>query len=171
MEADLTPWVSIMLECKIFESYQSIVAPNESVQTNRMDKTELNKNGRAKFNLKTSVRSPQSFLLSKPLNMPQPIRSSYSSLKGETANFIALQKRYMKAFLVAYYRYSEQISLIQGVTSEQSKQGHQTWSIRNTAMYLVDSDFDTEDEAFGDDIEEVISSSHAASDHVDCNED
>ena len=31
------------------------------------------------------------------------------------------------------------------------------WSIRNTAMYLVDSDFDTEDEAYADDIEEVIS--------------
>ena len=30
-------------------------------------------------------------------------------------------------------------------------------------MYLVDSDFDTEDEAFGDDIEEVISN-HAFSD-------
>ena len=37
------------------------------------------------------------------------------------------------------------------------------WSVRNTAMYLVDSDFDTEDEAFGDDIEEVISN-HAFSD-------
>ena len=31
------------------------------------------------------------------------------------------------------------------------------WSFRNTAMYLVDSDFDTEDEAYADDIEEVIS--------------
>lgn len=30
------------------------------------------------------------------------------------------------------------------------------------AMYLVDSDFDTEDEEFADDIEEVISN------HVDC---
>ena len=31
MEADLTCWVNIMLECEVFESYQSIVAPNESV--------------------------------------------------------------------------------------------------------------------------------------------
>jgi len=31
MEADLTCWVSILLECEIFESYQSIVAPNEQV--------------------------------------------------------------------------------------------------------------------------------------------
>ena len=31
MEAALTCWVNIMLECEVFESYQSIVAPNESV--------------------------------------------------------------------------------------------------------------------------------------------
>ena len=35
MESDLTCWVGIMLECEVFESYQSIVAPNESVATNR----------------------------------------------------------------------------------------------------------------------------------------
>jgi len=42
--------------------------------------------------------------------------------------------------------------------------GSGPWSIRNTAMYLVDSDFDTEDEAYGDDIEEVISSHDEAGD-------
>ena len=38
MEADLTGWVSLLLECEIFESYQSIVAPNEAVSTNRNSK-------------------------------------------------------------------------------------------------------------------------------------
>jgi len=33
----------------------------------------------------------------------------------------------------------------------------QTWSLRNNGMYLVDSDFDTEQEAETEDIEEVIS--------------
>lgn len=92
-------------------------------------------------------------------------------MKGETANFIALQKRYMKGFLGVYYRYNDQVSLIHNATAlEDSVSGgrstnpHHQWSIRNTAMYLVDSDFDTEDEAFGDDIEEVISSGHGGSD-------
>ena len=31
MESDLTCWVNIMLQCQIFESYQSIVTPNESM--------------------------------------------------------------------------------------------------------------------------------------------
>ena len=31
MESDLTCWVNIMLQCQIFESYQSIVTPNESL--------------------------------------------------------------------------------------------------------------------------------------------
>ena len=75
------------------------------------------------------------------------------------ANFIALQKRYIKVFLAVYYRFNDQISFIPGVNSfeKQGLRGAQPWSIRNTAMYLVDSDFDTEDEAYADDLEEVIS--------------
>lgn len=93
-------------------------------------------------------------------------------LKGESANFIALQKRYIKSFLAAYYRFNDQISMIPGASTSQadnhnnmmlgSGSNPKQWSIRNTAMYLVDSDFDTEDEAYADDIEEVISN-HIAS--------
>ena len=60
----------------------------------------------------------------------------------------------MKGFLGVYYRYNDQVSLIHNATAlEDSINGgrstnpHHQWSIRNTAMYLVDSDFDTEDEA------------------------
>ena len=38
MEADLTCWVGILLHCEVFQSYQSIVAPNESIQTRRAAK-------------------------------------------------------------------------------------------------------------------------------------
>ena len=84
--------------------------------------------------------------------------STSNGLKGESANFIALQKRYIKGFLAAYYRFNDQISMIPGGGNEvEAFGGAKQWSIRNTAMYLVDSDFDTEDEAYADDIEEVIS--------------
>ena len=94
--------------------------------------------------------------------MSQMSTGSKMGLQSETANFIALQKRYIKAFLTAYYRFNDQISLIPGAGAEDgkapgSKGGQSVWSFRNTAMYLVDSDFDTEDEAYADDIEEVIS--------------
>jgi len=88
MEADLTCWVSLLLECEVFESYQSIVAPNESLQTNRL--------------AKPPKRPPQTLL-----HLAQAGRGVQSALQGETANFIALQKRYIKGFLAAYYRHED----------------------------------------------------------------
>lgn len=93
-------------------------------------------------------------------------KTTGTKLKGETANFIALQKRYVKGFLAAYYRFNDQLQMIPGAaggtslddTAGKGTVGKNSWSIRNMAMYLVDSDFDTEDEEFADDIEEVISS-------------
>ena len=42
-----------------------------------------------------------------------------------------------------------------GLENSESKDG---WNgLRGSTMYLVDSDFDTEDEQYGDDIEEIIS--------------
>ena len=66
MESDLTCWVNIMLQCQIFESYQSIVTPNESMQVARQ--RGLGNKG----------------------------------LKGEVANYIMLQKRYIKSFLAVH---------------------------------------------------------------------
>lgn len=88
MECDLTCWVGIMLECGLFESYQSIVAPNESLATQRQE----------------PATNP--FTKSK-INNPLIPKTAGSKLKGETANFIALQKRYVKGFLAAYYRFND----------------------------------------------------------------
>ena len=71
-----------------------------------------------------------------------------------------LQKRYVKSFLAAYHRYNNQVSF----GANTGLMGHDVpgninapgYQMRNT-MYLVDSDFDTEDEEYGDDIEEIIS--------------
>ena len=41
--------------------------------------------------------------------MPSASTSTGYGLKGECANFIALQKRYIKSFLAAYYRFNDQI--------------------------------------------------------------
>lgn len=43
---------------------------------------------------------------------PLVAKSRGMTLKGETANFISLQKRYAKGFLAAYYRFNDQLSLI-----------------------------------------------------------
>ena len=88
-------------------------------------------------------------------------RGNYKpGLKGEVANYIMLQKRYVKSFLAAYHRYNNQVSF----GANTGLMGHDVpgninapgYQMRNT-MYLVDSDFDTEDEEYGDDIEEIIS--------------
>ena len=75
-----------------------------------------------------------------------------------------MQKRYVKGFLAAYYRLNDQ-SNVSPVTAEDRAKKLQAppsttkpWSVRNQAMYLVDSDFDSEDDACADDIEEIISS-------------
>ena len=87
--------------------------------------------------------------------IPQPLRNQYGCLVGETANYIALQKRYVKGFLAAYYRHTDTTA-----SAAQSKKSKATTnptlealkqrSIRNTAMYIVDSDFDTEEDGDGD---------------------
>lgn len=136
MESDLTCWVNLMLQCEVFESYQSIVTPNESLQASRQ-------------------------------------RGNYKpGLKGEVANYIMLQKRYVKSFLAAYHRYNNQVSFGTGLMGDNdpgniNAPGH---PMRNT-MYLVDSDFDTEDEEYGDDIEEIISNQIVNSVPSDADED
>ena len=71
-----------------------------------------------------------------------------------------LQKRYVKSFLAAYHRYNNQVQFGVGSgmmgDSEPGTINAPGHHMRNT-MYLVDSDFDTEDEEYGDDIEEIIS--------------
>ena len=50
--------------------------------------------------------------------MPSTSKTNYG-LKGESANFIALQKRYIKSFLAAYYRFNDQISMhLTGMSGE-----------------------------------------------------
>lgn len=121
MQRDLTCWVHLLLQVDFFQSYQSIVAPNESISTN-------------------SSRS-------RGTQDPTP------TLEGEAANFIRLQKRYMKGFLTIYNRYNEQLAFIpvteHGATEAAGK--------KHSAMFIIDSDFDTEDAEYGDDMEEVIS--------------
>lgn len=84
-----------------------------------------------------------------------------SGPRGEAGNFVALQKRYMKSFLAAYFRHSEQMAQVNSLGLEEGQQKSDAilsgWNVRNQTMYLVNSDFDTEDEEFGDDIAEVIS--------------
>ena len=136
MESDLTCWVHLMLQCGVFESYQSIVAPNESLQASRQ-------------------------------------RGNYKpGLRGEVANYIMLQKRYVKSFLAAYHRYNNQVSFGAGLMGDNDPGNINApgYHMRNT-MYLVDSDFDTEDEEYGDDIEEIISNQIVNSVPSDADED
>lgn len=62
-----------------------------------------------------------------------------------------LQKRYVKGYLTSYNRASSQFTfpLHQKTVTGAMEAHHRT-------MCLIDSDFDTEDEEFGDDIEEII---------------
>ena len=109
METDLTCWVHILLHIDVFQSYNSIVAPNEAVRTNRTDKP---------------ARQPQSSLLTRPFtNNFTNDRGPHPGLRGESANFIALQKRYIKGFLAAYYRFNDQISMIPGGAADDTFKG------------------------------------------------
>lgn len=67
MEADLVTWTNIMLHCEIFQSYQSIVTPNEA-------------------------------------SLVRTSRTKAMSDSCEGANFLLLQKRYVKIFLNSYNR-------------------------------------------------------------------
>lgn len=67
MEADLVTWTNVLLHCEIFQSYQSIVTPNEA-------------------------------------SLVRTSRSKAMSDSCEGANFLLLQKRYVKIFLNSYNR-------------------------------------------------------------------
>lgn len=108
-------WTNILLHCEIFQSYQSIVAPNEA---------NLTRNN-----------------TSKPSETQQ----------CEGANFLLLQKRYVKIFLNSYNRAKNLLSFPFSATTAGVEQFHQR------ALCFIDSDFDTQDEEYGDDIEEIIS--------------
>ena len=100
-------------------------------------------------------------------------RGNYKTgLKGEVANYIMLQKRYVKSFLTAYHRHNNQVSFSSGLMGDNDPGNINApgYSMRNT-MYLVDSDFDTEDEEYGDDIEEIISNQIVNSVPSDADED
>ena len=71
-------------------------------------------------------------------------------------------------FLAAYYRFNNQTSII-----EAGNLHKQPWSIRNKAMYLVDSDFDTEDDNgdFNSDGSSVDAISNQVADSVGSDKD
>lgn len=114
MESDLATFVNVLLHCEIFQSYQSIVTPNEAPET---------------------VRE----------------RSTRKLESCEGNNFLLLQKRYIKVFLNSYNRTKNLLSFPFANTAQGVEQFHQR------AMCFIDSDFDTQDEEYGDDIEEIIS--------------
>ena len=70
----------------------------------------------------------------------------------EGANFLLLQKRYVKIFLSSYNRqnYFLQFPFTAAAATKHDQQPKR-------AMCFIDSDFDSQDEEFGDDIEEIIS--------------
>ena len=66
----------------------------------------------------------------------------------------------MKGFLHAYNRFTDQVAFIPNLEGNDTKDGKgktPAFAGKSSAMFLVDSDFDTEDEQYGDDIEEIIS--------------
>lgn len=69
----------------------------------------------------------------------------------EGANFLLLQKRYVKMFLASYNREKNFMNFPFSATKQGAEQFHKR------AMCFIDSDFDSHDEEFGDDIEEIIS--------------
>ena len=74
MEADLVTWTNVMLHCEIFQSYQSIVTPNEA-------------------------------------SLVRTSRTKAMSDSCEGANFLLLQRRFVKIFLNSYNRAKNLISL------------------------------------------------------------
>lgn len=73
MEADLVTWTNLMLQCEIFQSYRSIVTPNEA-------------------------------------SLVRTSRTKAMSDSCEGANFLLLQKRFVKIFLNSYNRAKSLVS-------------------------------------------------------------
>jgi len=73
MEADLVTWTNVLLHCEIFQSYQSIVTPNEA-------------------------------------SLVRTSRTKAMSDSCEGANFLLLQRRFVKIFLNSYSRAKNLIS-------------------------------------------------------------
>ena len=89
-------------------------------------------------------------------------RTKALSESFEGANFLLLQKRYVKIFLLSFNRYKNKLAFPSSLSQTQLglDEAHQ-----RTLCY-IDSDFDTEDEHFADDIEEIISNQHFIQPHA-----